>query len=100
MIKRLLTIALICIACVGVGASFAQAATPNDTQYHKPVPKGGVLGTSKTTPKQTAPLAPAKASGTLPFTGVDLGLIAAGGFLVLAAGVGLRRFGRKPGADQ
>ena len=31
---------------------------------------------------------------TLPFTGMDLGLITAGAIVLLAFGVGLRRFGR------
>jgi hypothetical protein len=35
-----------------------------------------------------------KAKGGLPFTGLDLGLMAAGGALLLAAGTGLRRLGR------
>jgi len=35
-----------------------------------------------------------KPSGGLPFTGLDLGLMAAGGALLLAAGTGLRRLGR------
>jgi hypothetical protein len=35
-----------------------------------------------------------KARGGLPFTGLDLGLMAAGGALLLAAGTGLRRLGR------
>lgn len=33
-------------------------------------------------------------TGGLPFTGFDLGLMAAGGALLLAAGTGLRRLGR------
>jgi len=35
-----------------------------------------------------------KAKGGLPFTGVDLALLAAGGGLLLAAGAGLRKLGR------
>jgi len=34
---------------------------------------------------------------TLPFTGMDLGLIAAGAIVLLAFGLGLRRFGRAKG---
>jgi cell division protein FtsW (lipid II flippase) len=32
--------------------------------------------------------------GTLPFTGLDLALMSAGGALLLASGLGLRRLGR------
>ena len=35
-----------------------------------------------------------KASGGLPFTGLDLALLAAGGGLLLVAGTGLRKFGQ------
>lgn len=35
-----------------------------------------------------------KASGGLPFTGLDLALLAAGGALLLIAGTGLRKFGK------
>jgi hypothetical protein len=35
-----------------------------------------------------------KTSGGLPFTGLDLALMSAGGALLLAAGTGLRRLGR------
>jgi hypothetical protein len=35
-----------------------------------------------------------KSTGGLPFTGLDLALLAAGGGLLLVAGTGLRRFGR------
>jgi hypothetical protein len=34
---------------------------------------------------------------TLPFTGMDLGLITVGAIVLLAFGVGLRRFGRAKG---
>jgi hypothetical protein len=34
---------------------------------------------------------------TLPFTGMDLGLITAGAIVLLAFGAGLRRFGRAKG---
>jgi len=35
-----------------------------------------------------------KSKGGLPFTGLDLALLAAGGGLLLVAGTGLRKFGR------
>lgn len=57
---------------------------------------GGVLGARKT--KQASPGAPmgvAAARPTLPFTGIDLALIAAGGGLLLLVGSGLRRAGSR-----
>lgn len=57
-------------------------------------PSSGVLGVRKT--KQASPAAPlgvAAARPTLPFTGIDLALIAAGGGLLLLVGSGLRRAG-------
>jgi hypothetical protein len=35
-----------------------------------------------------------KTNGGLPFTGLDLGLLAAGGALLLVAGAGLRKYGK------
>jgi hypothetical protein len=43
-------------------------------------PQGGLQGT--------------KTSGTLPFTGLDLGLLVAGGLVLLGTGFGIRRLGR------
>lgn len=37
---------------------------------------------------------PVQSSGGLPFTGLDLALLAAGGALLLVAGTGLRKLGR------
>ena len=48
--------------------------------------KGGEQGV--TTP-------PAKSTGGLPFTGIDLALITVGGVLLLAFGASLRRFARR-----
>jgi hypothetical protein len=49
---------------------------------------GGVQGGTATTP-------PVKSTGGLPFTGLDLALIAIGAMLLLAFGAGLRRFARR-----
>ncbi len=37
-------------------------------------------------------------SGSLPFTGLDLGLMAAGGVVLAGMGFGMRRLSRAPGA--
>ena len=51
---------------------------------------GGSAGTS--TPAPAAQVQVASESGSLPFTGLDLGLLAVGGIVLV--GVGLRRFAR------
>jgi hypothetical protein len=43
--------------------------------------------------RSVAPVAVAGRSGTLPFTGIDLALLAAGGAALLAVGGGLRKLG-------
>lgn len=47
--------------------------------------------------EQSSTTPPVKSSGGLPFTGLDLALIAFGGLLLLAFGAGLRRFARRTG---
>lgn len=49
---------------------------------------GSAPGVAATTPAASVP------SGSLPFTGLDLLLIALGGIVLLAAGLLMRRFGR------
>jgi hypothetical protein len=57
---------------------------------------GGVLGAvnsgggNGTPPAQVA----ATSNGSLPFTGLDIGLLALGGVVLVAVGVGLRRVAR------
>jgi len=95
---RLVLLVLVALIMALVVVEGVLAATPNDVQYNKTrsgnvvsavkgKQKGGTLGTTKTT-------------GTLPFTGLDLGIVSGGAALVLIGGVALRRLGRKnrPGA--
>jgi hypothetical protein len=62
----------------------------------KPVPYQGVAGKTQAllasggTPSST----PAPTVSTLPFTGIDLGLFAVGGLVLVAAGYSLNRRGR------
>ena len=67
----------------------------------------GTAGVSGSAPASSgapaAPVATASApesvpSGSLPFTGLDLGLIAAGGLLLLGLGVGMRRLSSQSAA--
>jgi len=54
---------------------------------------GGGGGTSTPAPQQTQ-VAASNAEGSLPFTGLDIGLLAIGGLALVGVGVGLRRFAR------
>jgi len=47
------------------------------------------------TAKASGGLTPAKTTGTLPFTGLDLGLALLAACFLLAGGFALRKFGRK-----
>ena len=63
----------------------------------KPVAKAAPAGAVAAKSSPTA-LAAAR-SGTLPFTGMDLGLVSVAGILLLGGGLTLRRVGRRsPGA--
>lgn len=57
----------------------------------------GAQGAVKATVAQSRPAvskAAGKTTGTLPFTGLDLTVIVAGGFLLLLTGLGIRRAAR------
>ncbi len=76
--------------------TFQGYGTPATRARMKPA-VARVIRTQRQTPRQTPrqqPLGGARQQGTLPFTGVDLGLMAAGGFGLLLIGGGLRRVAR------
>ena len=93
---RTVALAAILVGVFLLGVQVALAATPNDVQYNSTTTQqtttGQVAGqqTKQTHPRVKA----AKSSGTLPFTGLDLGFIFAGAALVVAGGFGLRRLSR------
>ena len=78
-----------------VAAPFAGAADPKQTQYGN---------TSEQVSTETPPVVQVHGttasagpkSGTLPFTGLDLGIVTALGIGAVAGGIVLRRKGRKP----
>jgi hypothetical protein len=92
-------------ALLAVSAAFAMAALPaaaSATTGYAGVPAGTVQTTiqntapaAKTTssarPTPTAASTPSK--GTLPFTGLQVGLVAAAGLALVGTGLGLRRLG-------
>jgi len=92
--KRLaLLMAVVALALVAVvPAAYGQGAVSDAYGGHG----NGVLGAvnsgggSGTPPTQTTEAS----SGSLPFTGLDIGLLALGGCALVGVGVGLRRFAR------
>lgn len=98
------TIAL-CLCVLGLATPAALAQTPSQTGYGEtpvlPPPQSGAAGESNAF-APAAPAAGAKVTsastgaadsntGSLPFTGMDIGVIALMAALLLGAGVGLRR---------
>jgi hypothetical protein len=80
------------VALVGlVTVASALALTPKDLQYNELTPPT----LSDAQPTGTNQPLPAVTSGTLPFTGMQLGVVTCVGALLVAGGIGLRRLGRK-----
>lgn len=101
--KRLaLIMAVVAAVCFSAAPAYGQSAVGDAYGGNG----GGILGAvsdgggndggSGNAPVSTP--APAQVqtteSGSLPFTGLDLGLLAVGGILLVGVGVGLRRFAR------
>ena len=76
-----------CLVASLASASPSLAADPSEEAYSGP---GGVAQTDVSAGD------PGQDSGNLPFTGLDLGLIAGGGVLLLGFGVGIRRLSGHP----
>lgn len=93
--KRILAIAAV-VAMLVPSAAFA--ASSSDESYGGPnnvvqgLEQGG--GNGPNTP--SGPSASPSKSGSLPFTGADLGVLATAGGLLLAMGFGLRRLTHRP----
>jgi hypothetical protein len=97
--KRLaLFMAVVALALVAVAPAYGQSAATDAYGGQG----GGVLGAvssgggGNSTPKAPAQVQAAQttSSGSLPFTGLDVGLLALGGVALVGVGVGLRRFAR------
>ena len=94
--KRLaLLMAVVAVALAVAAPAYAQNAT-SDAYGGK---GGGIVGTvdsgngpSASTPQQVQ--AVSNDNGSLPFTGLDIGLLALGGVALVGVGAGLRRFAR------
>jgi len=93
--KRLaLFMAVVAVALAAAVPAYAQNAV-SDTYAGK---GGGIVGTveggngpTASTPQQVQNTS---GNGSLPFTGLDIGLLALGGVALVGVGVGLRRFAR------
>ncbi len=83
MAKRLTTCLLVAVVA-GLLVAAASWASPGTHQYGNPVTQ------EKPPPAVRAPVVDA-AGSTLPFTGLEIGLIVAGGCAVAGAGFVLRR---------
>ena len=97
--KRLaLLMVAVALALVVAGPAYAQSAT-SDAYAGK---GGGIVGTvnsggpSGNGPSASAPqqVQASTGNGSLPFTGLDIGLLALGGVALVGVGIGLRRFAR------
>jgi hypothetical protein len=93
--KRLaLLMAVVAVALAIAAPAYAQNAV-SDTYAGK---GGGIVGTVEGGNGPTAPtpqqVRVSADSGALPFTGLDIGLLALGGAALVGVGVGLRRFAR------
>lgn len=94
--KRLALLMAVVAVALAVAAPAYAANAVNDTYGGR---GGGIVGTvdsgngpTASTPQQVQ--ATNSDSGSLPFTGLDIGLLAIGGVALVGVGVGLRRFAR------
>jgi hypothetical protein len=93
--KRLaLLLVVVAFALVAAGPAYGQSAVGDAYGGHG----GGVLGDVQSggNGPTSAPtqVRVANDNGSLPFTGLDIGLLALGGCALVGVGVGLRRFAR------
>ena len=92
------TIALLAVVVAAAFASSALAAgnSPTATTYNT---KGETIQKTVSKPGSKVKTAPKSSTrvrtGTLPFTGLDLGFIVAGGLVLVGTGVSLRRITRR-----
>jgi hypothetical protein len=89
---RALLVSVVLAVAIASGAGGALAGNPNDSQY------GNVAAqtTSNSSQPKSVFTPPSQSGGsTLPFTGLDLGLVGGGGLIAIIGGVALRRVARK-----
>ena len=98
MLKKSIATLTASMALLFVGVPVAAADDPNQTQYGNAAtslpsePKTLGQGAVNTAPAVAQGAVPVQ--GTLPFTGLDIGIALAIGVAAVAGGLGLRRLGR------
>jgi hypothetical protein len=94
-ISSLLLAVVLCLALstVAFGQSSVQGYNDVAGQVQSQVGGGG----DGTPPSSTTPVSQASSGGSLPFTGLDVALLAGAGGLLVAAGFGMRRLTRSSG---
>ncbi len=94
IISLVVALALVlALATTAYGQSSIDGYNDQGGQIQSTVGQGGGGGGGETSPVSTS-----DEGGSLPFTGLDLALLAAAGGLLAAAGLGMRRLTRAPGS--
>jgi hypothetical protein len=85
---------VLALATTAYGQTSIDGYNDSGGQIQNQVDQGGTGGSSGSDPVSATPSATADDGGSLPFTGLDAALLAAGGGVLLAAGIGMRRLTR------
>jgi|Tabmets5t2r1_1033131.scaffolds.fasta_scaffold26946_1 hypothetical protein len=86
---------VLALATTAYGQSSIEGYNDQGGQIQSTVGQGGPGGGGEG--GDTTPVSTSDEGGSLPFTGLDLALLAAAGGLLVAAGFGMRRLTRAPG---
>jgi hypothetical protein len=97
IISLVVALALVlALATTAYGQSSIDGYNDQGGQIQSTVGQGG--GGGGGAGDETSPVSTSDDGGSLPFTGLDLALLAAAGGLLAAAGLGMRRLTRAPGS--
>jgi hypothetical protein len=96
MRKTVLVVAVVAALLAFSAPAFAQSSIDGYSNEAGQV-QGGVESNGNT-PSGTTPVSAQDTGGALPFTGLDLALLAAAGGVLAAGGVAMRRLTRAPGS--
>jgi hypothetical protein len=86
---------VLALATTAYGQSSIDGYSDRGGEIQTQVDQGGTGDSSGADPVSAAPAATADDGGSLPFTGLDVALLAAGGGVLVAAGIGMRRLTRE-----